>query len=133
MSEQITRCTAAGFDELTAYLARAVGKPSGEWFVTNLSALYRPIEELMQCSYVARRDGKIVGCVGAFPMQWRGGGGGPREGGAGGGGRGRGGARRRWWRWRGSFLRRCPIGVCGRRSVFTTTWCNGAPSRWWPA
>jgi predicted N-acetyltransferase YhbS len=70
MTEQITRCGIGDFEELTAFLARAFGKPTPEWFRNRLSSVYRPVEELMACNYVVRHGGRIVGCVGAFPIDW---------------------------------------------------------------
>lgn len=71
MTESIARCTVDDFQELTAFLARAFAKPCPQWFQTSLPAVYRPLDELMRCNYVVRQKGRIVACVGAFPLQWQ--------------------------------------------------------------
>lgn len=71
MTEPISRCRVQDFQELMQFLARAFDKPTPQWFESRLSAVYRPIEELMHCNYVVRQNGRIVACVGAFPIEWR--------------------------------------------------------------
>jgi len=71
MTEPITRCQASDFQELTEFLARAFAKPTPEWFRNRLAAVYQPGEALMRCNYVIRHSGRIVACVGAFPIRWQ--------------------------------------------------------------
>lgn len=69
MHDDITRLTAADFDETIAFLDLAFSrKEPSESFATVLPKLYQPDDGLMACNYAVRKDGRIRAIVGSFPM-----------------------------------------------------------------
>lgn len=71
MAETIETLRVDDFEPFIAFLDRAFGVPADESFQQRLPGLYQPIESLVSCNHIIRRDGRIVAGAGIFPMRWQ--------------------------------------------------------------
>ena len=66
---RVEKLTAADYDELIPFLARAFDKESPTWFADRLPTIYQPTDDSMSCNLAVRIGGRIAAVVGIFPLE----------------------------------------------------------------
>lgn len=71
MSAEIVQLTAADFEDAMDFLNLVFGTHRPHDFENLLPAIYQPTDAQMACNYAVRKQGKIRGIVGLFPIHWK--------------------------------------------------------------